>query len=75
MLAAADPCTERERRDAEQRERDRARQERSAVVARQGHLDTIAVDQPGAGQRVDELIATKKPREYDTAGATPRRPS
>jgi len=49
---------ERKRRDAE-RERDRTRQERSAVVARPGHLDTIAVDQPGTWQRVDELIATK----------------
>ena len=30
-------------------------------------LDTLAVDQPAAWQQVDELIATKKPREYDTA--------
>jgi hypothetical protein len=58
---------ERERRDAEQRERDRARRERSAAVARQRHLGTIAVDQPAAWQRVDELIVTKRPREYDTA--------
>ncbi|MFG3604305.1 hypothetical protein [Micromonospora chersina] len=57
----------RERRDAEQRERDRVRQERSAAAARQRHLDALAVDRPAAWQRVDELIATKKPREYDTA--------
>jgi hypothetical protein len=67
LAAAEDLRTERERRDAEQRERDRAREQRSAAVARQRHLDTIAVDQPGAWQRVDELIATKKPHEYDTA--------
>ncbi|MFG1887047.1 hypothetical protein ACGFIR_04145 [Micromonospora sp. NPDC049051] len=58
---------QRERRDTEQRERDRVRRERSAAAARQRHLDTLAVDQPAAWQRVDELIATKKPREYDIA--------
>lgn len=67
LATAADLRAERERRDAEQRERDRIRRERSAAAARQRHLDTLAVDQPAAWQRVDELIATKKPREYDTA--------
>ncbi|MBL6280089.1 hypothetical protein JMF97_28405 [Micromonospora fiedleri] len=64
---AAELRAVRERRDAEQRERDRIRRERSAAAARQRHLDTLAVDQPAAWQRVDELIATKRPREYDTA--------
>jgi hypothetical protein len=67
LATAADVRAERERRDAEQRERDQASRERSAAVARQRHLDTIAVDQPAAWQQVDDLIATKKPREYDTA--------
>ncbi|MFF5181843.1 hypothetical protein ACFY2Q_27790 [Micromonospora sp. NPDC000316] len=67
LATAADLRAERERRDAEQRQRDQARQERSAAAARQRHLDTLAVDQPAAWQQVDELIATKKPREYDTA--------
>lgn len=67
LATAADLRAERERRDAEQRESDRVRRERSAAAARQRHLDTLAVDQPAAWQRVDELIATKKPREYDTA--------
>ncbi|TDC84665.1 hypothetical protein E1193_04900 [Micromonospora sp. KC606] len=67
LATAADLRAERERRDAEQRQRDRARRERSAAAARQRHLDTLAVDQPAAWQRVDTLIATKKPREYDTA--------
>ncbi|MET8367517.1 hypothetical protein ABZU53_28730 [Micromonospora sp. NPDC005194] len=67
LATAADLRAERERRDAEQRERDWARRERSAAAARQRHLDALAVDQPAAWQRVDELIATKKPREYDTA--------
>ncbi|MFG2047360.1 hypothetical protein ACGFIW_08035 [Micromonospora sp. NPDC048935] len=67
LATAADLRAERERRDAEQRERDRVRRERSAAAARQRHLDTLAADQSAAWQRVDELIATKKPREYDTA--------
>ena len=67
LATAADRRAERERRDAEQRERDRVRRARSAAAARQRHLDTIASDQPAAWQRVDELIATKKPREYDSA--------
>jgi hypothetical protein len=68
LLAAATGLrAERERRDAEQRNREWVRRERSAAAARQRHLDTLAVDQPAAWQRVDTLIATKKPREYDTA--------
>ncbi|WP_018800174.1 hypothetical protein [Salinispora arenicola] len=67
LATAAELRAEQERRDAEQRERDRIRRERSAAAARQRHLDTLAVDQPAAWQREDELIATKKPREYDTA--------
>ncbi|WP_194821811.1 hypothetical protein [Micromonospora sp. S-DT3-3-22] len=67
LVTATDLRAERERRDAEQRERDRIRRERSAAAVRQRHLDTLAVDQPAAWQRVEELIATKKPREYDTA--------
>lgn len=67
LATAAHLRAERERLDAEQREGDRACRERSAAAARQRHLDTIAVDQSAAWQQVDELIATKKPREYDTA--------
>ncbi|MBQ1019455.1 hypothetical protein KBX71_16500 [Micromonospora sp. D93] len=67
LATAAELRAEREQRDAEQRERDRVRRERSVAAARQRHLDTLAVDQPAAWHRVDELIATKKPREYDTA--------
>lgn len=67
LATAAELRAERERRDAEQREREWVRRERFAAAARQRHLDTLAVDQPAAWQRVDEFIATKKPREYDTA--------
>ncbi|MDG4803240.1 hypothetical protein [Micromonospora sp. WMMD980] len=67
LATAAELRAQRDRRDAEERERERVRRERSAAAARQRHLDTLTVDQPAAWQRVDELIATKKPREYDTA--------
>lgn len=67
LAAAGELGAERERRDTQERERDRVRRELSAAAARQRHLDTLAVDQPAAWQRIDELIATKKPREYDTA--------
>ncbi|HEX5995711.1 MAG TPA: hypothetical protein VFY84_11265 [Jiangellales bacterium] len=67
LATAAHLRAERERQIAEQRERDRIRLERSAAAARQRHLDAIAVDQPAAWQGVNELIDTKKPREYDTA--------
>ncbi|MGS2617641.1 hypothetical protein ACVCAH_24420 [Micromonospora sp. LZ34] len=67
LATAAHLRAERERQIAEQRERDRIRRERSAAAARQRHLDALAVDQPAAWQRVNELIDTKKPREYDTA--------
>ncbi|PWU51619.1 hypothetical protein DLJ47_21010 [Micromonospora sp. S4605] len=67
LAIAAGLRAERQRRDAEQRERDRVRRERSAAAARQRLLDTLAVDQPAAWRRVDELIARKKPREYEIA--------
>jgi hypothetical protein len=67
LATTADLHAERERCEAEQRQRERIHQERSAAAARQRHLDTLAVDQPAVWQRVDGLIATKKPREYDTA--------
>jgi hypothetical protein len=68
LLASADEIrTERERRQAERREQDRIRQERSTATARQRHLDALAVDQLAAWQRVDDLIATKRPHDDDTA--------
>lgn len=67
LASAADLRAGRERRDAEQRERDRARRERSLAAARRRHLDTLAVDQPAAWRQVNALIATKKPRDYDSA--------
>jgi hypothetical protein len=68
LVAAADQLrTERERRAAGQLAVERARREQLAVVARQRHLDSLAVDEPGAWQRIEAMIDTKKPREYDAA--------
>jgi hypothetical protein len=67
LTAAVQLRAQRERRDAEQRKRDQDRRERSAAAARQRHLDNLAVDQPAAWQRIDELIAAMTPRDYDTA--------
>ncbi|GAA2339277.1 hypothetical protein [Dactylosporangium salmoneum] len=67
LTAAADRRAERERQLAERQERDRLRRERSAAAERQRRLDALAADQGSAWQQVDALIATKKPREYDTA--------
>jgi uncharacterized Zn finger protein len=48
---------------------ERARQEAAAAFAREQRLDALAADPERAWRRVDELIATKKPREYDEAVA------
>ncbi|SNT56681.1 hypothetical protein SAMN05421812_11011 [Asanoa hainanensis] len=67
LAAAAEIRVERQRREAQQREQDRVRRERSAAAARQRHLDALAADQPGAWQQIHDLIAAKKPRDYDAA--------
>jgi hypothetical protein len=65
--AGASRRAERARQLADPQERDRIRRERSAAAERQRHLDALAADRASAWQHVDALIATKKPREYDTA--------
>jgi hypothetical protein len=51
----------------QRRERDRARQEREAAMAREKHLDSLEREGEQAWQRVSALIDTKKIREYDVA--------
>jgi hypothetical protein len=68
LIEAADQLrAERLRRVAEEQERTAIRRERAALQARQRHLDDLAMDEPGAWQRVETLIDIKKPREYDIA--------
>jgi hypothetical protein len=68
LLDAAQAYREkRERRAGQQRDRERARREREAALARGQHLDSLEQEGERAWQRVGELIDTKKIREYDTA--------
>lgn len=68
IVEAADKLrAERERRAAQARAREQARHEAAAAAAREQRLNGLAADVPGAWKRVDDLIATKKPREYDLA--------
>ncbi len=54
-------------RRQERREQERARRERKRVVAREKHLESLALREEQAWQRVSMLIDAKKPGEYDAA--------
>ena len=60
---------ERQRVAEERKAAERVRREAAAAAAREQRLDELSVDPEGAWQRVAELIATKKPKEYDAAVA------
>jgi hypothetical protein len=66
---AARRRTDRERRAAAQRAGDQARLEAARALAYQRRLDELARDEESAWSRVDAMIATRKPTEYDTAVA------
>lgn len=57
----------RERRLAAQRAEDEARREQARALARERRLDELAREEDTAWTRVDALIATRKPAEYDAA--------
>ncbi|MFC8847189.1 MULTISPECIES: hypothetical protein [unclassified Micromonospora] len=65
--AAGARWTERQRADQRRRAAELARQERAAQAARERRLVELAARPEQARQRVDALIETKKPREYDAA--------
>jgi hypothetical protein len=64
---AADRRADRERRLAAQRADDEARHEQARARARERRLDELADTEDTAWSRVDALIATRKPAEYDAA--------
>jgi len=64
---AAHRRADRERRLAAQRAEDEARREQARVQARERRLDELADTEDTAWSRVDALIATRKPAEYDAA--------
>lgn len=66
---AARQRADRERRLAAQRAEEEARQERERLAARDRRLDKLAGEGDTAWSRVETMIATKKPAEYDAAVA------
>lgn len=64
---AARRRAERERRLAAQRADDEARREQARLDARERRLDKLADEEDAAWSRVEAMIATRKPAEYDAA--------
>ena len=58
---------DRERRLAAQHADDEARREQAFALARDRRLDRLAEEEDTAWSRVDALIATRKPADYDAA--------
>jgi hypothetical protein len=58
---------DRERRLAAQRAEDEARREKARAQARERGLDELACEEDAAWSRVDAMIATRRPAEYDAA--------
>jgi hypothetical protein len=65
--AAARRRADRQQREAARRAEEETRREATRALARQRRLDELARDEPGAWSRVDAMIATRKPAEYDAA--------
>jgi hypothetical protein len=68
LLAAAERhAEERRRREEERQAAERARREREQAIARAAFLDNLQGREPEIWQRVEALIATKRPTDYDQA--------
>lgn len=65
--AAAERTKERRRKEAEQAAAERARREREEAEARERHLEALAKREAAAWRKVDDLVATKQPNNYDAA--------
>ncbi|WNV82627.1 hypothetical protein [Umezawaea sp. Da 62-37] len=57
----------RQQREQAERTEEEARRERDRTLARERRLDGLAQDRQVAWTRVDALIATRKPADYDAA--------
>jgi hypothetical protein len=64
---AARRRADREHRLAAQRADDEARREQARLKARERRLDKLADEEDAAWPRVEAMIATRKPAEYDAA--------
>lgn len=60
---------DRQRQEAAQRAEEEARREHARALARQKRLDDLSHDEEAAWAKVEALIATRKPTEYDAAVA------
>jgi hypothetical protein len=64
---AARRRTDRERQAAAERAEDEARREKARLEARERRLDKLVGEEDAAWSRVEAMIATRKPAEYDAA--------
>lgn len=70
LLAARDLLVKRKNRKAAVRAaQEQARRDREQAEARTQYLDDLARREPAAWREVEELIATKRPKDYDRAVA------
>ncbi|MFC6093674.1 hypothetical protein, partial [Saccharothrix lopnurensis] len=60
---------ERQQRNEAERAKEKPSREREQALAHKQHLDELAQDEQPAWARIDALIATRKPAEYDAAVA------
>jgi hypothetical protein len=68
LLSTANARREaREMRVEQERAEQDARHRQQVRIAREKHLDSLALQQEQAWRRVSTLIDTKRPRDYDTA--------
>jgi hypothetical protein len=68
LLAAAENITaKKERKEAERRAAEEARQKKEQAATRAKHLKQLEGQETKLWQRVDDLIQTSKPKDYDLA--------
>jgi hypothetical protein len=68
MLQKAEAYTKKkDRQIAEQKAKEKARKEKEAAIAREKHLNGLAGREKEIWKKVDTLILTKKPKDYDEA--------
>jgi hypothetical protein len=67
LAAAEDRWAVRQKQIREREAAERRRREEAAAAAREQRLDALARDPVRVWNQVDELIATKRPKDYDTA--------
>ncbi len=68
MLQKAEAYTKKkDRQIAEQKAKEKVRKEKEAAIAREKHLNGLAGREKEIWKKVDTLILTKKPKDYDEA--------